>query len=60
MNDNDNTSVALPMIKIISAWLAAVGLQTWGDFASFLAACYTMLLIVEWVHNRFFRRKKPD
>lgn len=58
MNDNDHTSVAMPAIKIISAWLAAVGLQSWGDFASFLAACYTALLIAEWVRNRFFRHKR--
>jgi len=58
MNDNDHTSVAMPMIKIVSAWLAAVGLQSWGDFASFLAALYTALLIAEWVKNRFFRQKK--
>lgn len=60
MNDNDHTSVAMPMIKIISAWLAAVGLQSWGDFASFLAAVYTALLIAEWVKNRFFKPKKVE
>ena len=48
----------MPAIKIISAWLAAVGLQSWGDFASFLAALYTALLIAEWVRNRFFRHKR--
>ena len=60
MNDNGHTSVAMPMIKIFTAWLAAIGLQTWGDFASFLAACYTLLLIAEWVHNRFLRPKKAE
>lgn len=58
MNDNDHTSVSMPMIKIVSAWLAAVGLQSWGDFASFLAALYTALLIAEWVRNRYFRHKR--
>lgn len=60
MNENDHTSVAMPLIKIFTAWLAAIGLQSWGDFASFLAACYTALLIAEWVSNRFFRTKKVD
>lgn len=50
----------MPMIKIVSAWLAAVGLQSWGDFASFLAAVYTALLIAEWVKNRFFKPKKVE
>ena len=58
MNDNDHTSVAMPVIKIVSAWLAAIGLQSWGDLASFLAALYTALLIAEWVRNRFFRHKR--
>lgn len=53
MNDNDHTSVAMPGIKIFTAWLAALGLQSWGDFASFLAACYTLLLIGEWFYKKF-------
>lgn len=60
MNDNDHTSVAMPLIKIITAWLAAIGFQSWGDVASFLAALYTALLIAEWVRNRFFRVKKAE
>ena len=55
MHDNDHSAVALPMIKIISAWAAAIGLQTWGDLASFLAACYTLLLIAEWIYHKFIR-----
>ncbi len=56
MNDNDHTSaVAMPAFKIFTAWLAALGLQTWGDFASFLAACYTLLLIAEWVYKKIKR-----
>lgn len=54
MNDNDHTTVAMPAFKIFTAWLAALGLQSWGDFASFLAACYTLLLIGEW----FFKKIK--
>ena len=55
MNDNDHTSVAMPAFKIFTAWLAALGLQSWGDFASFLAACYTALLIAEWVYKKIKR-----
>ncbi len=55
MNDSDHTSVAMPALKLTTAWLAALGLQTWGDFASFLAACYTLLLIGEWVYKKLKR-----
>lgn len=58
MNDHGNISVAAPTLKIISAWAAALGLQSWGDVASFLAALYTALLIAEWIRNRFKRNKR--
>lgn len=53
---DDHTTVTMPVLKIISAWAAAYGLQSWGDLASFLAACYTSLLIAEWVWKKV--RKK--
>ena len=56
MSDDHNT-VAMPVLKIVTAWAAAYGLTSWGDVASFLAACYTMLLIIEWVWKKL--RSKP-
>jgi len=50
----------MPVIKILTAWAAAIGFQSWGDVASFLAAVYTALLIAEWVRNRFFKPKKVE
>ncbi len=60
MNDNDHTTVAMPAFKIFTAWLAALGLQSWGDFASFLAACYTLILILEWIYKKFKRTHPKD
>lgn len=49
-----NTSVASPGTKIVSAW-AIVGLTSWADIASALAALYTLLLICEWLWKRLGR-----
>ena len=51
MNDHDHT-VTLPILKIISAWAAALGVASWGDFASLMAACYTSALFAEWVYKK--------
>lgn len=53
MNDTDQT-VAQPAIKIVTAW-AAVGITSWADAASMLAAIYTGLLIFEWWWKKFWR-----
>ena len=49
-----NTSVASPGIKIVTAW-AAVGVTSWTDVASVLAALYTLLLIFEWLWKKIGR-----
>lgn len=46
MNDQ-HTSVSAPGAKIATAWLATL-FTSWADFASFLAAMYTLILICEW------------
>lgn len=46
-----NESVSQPVIKVATAW-AAVGITSWAEFASFLAALYSLLLILEWVWKR--------
>ncbi len=53
MNDQ-SVSVASPALKIGTAW-AAVGITSWADFASALAALYTMILIGEWFWKKFLR-----
>lgn len=49
-----NISVSAPGAKIASV-LALVGITTWADFASVVAAIYTLILIGEWLFNRFGR-----
>jgi hypothetical protein len=46
-----NEPVSQPIIKVATAW-AAVGITSWAEFASFLAALYSLLLILEWVWKR--------
>lgn len=48
--------------KLGSAWLAAIGVNTWSDaasaaaaFASILAAIYTTCLVVEFVWRKWMR-----
>ena len=48
----DTTGTAL--IKGASAW-AVVGITSWSDIAAMLAACYTGLLICEWVWKHGLR-----
>jgi hypothetical protein len=40
--------------KVASAW-AAVGVTSWSELASFLAAIYTAILMAEWFWKRFWR-----
>ena len=49
---SDDNTVALPLVKIGTAWAAAFGLKSWGDVASFCAAVYTILLIGEWLWKK--------
>lgn len=47
-------SLLVPGLKIGSAW-GAVGITSWADAASFLAALYTFLLVLEWLWKRAVR-----
>lgn len=47
-------TVAAPAVKIVTAW-AAVGITSWAEAASALAALYTVLLIAEWLWKRLVR-----
>lgn len=50
-----HTSVEHPVLKIVSAWLVAVGISSWSDVAAALAALYSLILIGEWCWKRFLR-----
>lgn len=51
---NQTDTIAQPALKIATAW-AAVGITSWADFASALAAAYTFLLIFEWLWKKIGR-----
>lgn len=53
MNDQAQT-IAAPVAKVATAW-AAVGITSWAEAASFLAFCYSAILIGEWAWKRFIR-----
>lgn len=48
------STVTAPVVKVVSAW-AAVGITSWADFASAMAAAYTALLILDWLWKKFGR-----
>lgn len=52
--NNTTETIASPVAKVVTVW-AAVGITTWADVASFLAACYSMLLISEWLYKRVIK-----
>jgi hypothetical protein len=54
MNDSHST-VSHPVLKVITVWLAAFGITSWGDFAALMAAIYSVLLILEWCWKKFIR-----
>ena len=49
-----HTSVDHAALKVGTAWIATI-FTSWADFAAFLAAIYTMLLICEWIWKRLGR-----
>lgn len=51
---NQDQTVAAPVAKTVSAWIA-VGISSWQDVASILAAFYTFLLVFEWFWSKFWR-----
>lgn len=51
---NNESTVALPGVKIASAW-AAVGITSWSDAAAALAAAYSAVLLLEWVWKKLGR-----
>lgn len=53
MNPEQKEGVVAAM-KLTSVW-AAVGITSWADFAAFLAALYSALLIIEWCWKKAIR-----
>lgn len=47
-------SLLVPGLKIGTAW-GVVGITSWADAASFLAALYTFLLVCEWLWKKLLR-----
>lgn len=52
---DSGVSVAHPVLKVVTVWLAALGITSWGEFAAMCAAVYSMLLILEWCWKKFVR-----
>jgi hypothetical protein len=56
MNDNQ---IGAPVAKLLTVW-AAIGITSWADAASFLAFCYSLLLIGEWFWKRLIKPSLVD
>lgn len=54
MSIEQHSSVAAPGVKLVTAW-AAVGITSWAEAASALAALYTIILIGEWLWKKLVR-----
>jgi len=50
----DQKEGAVAAAKLLSVW-AAVGITSWADFAAFLAALYSLMLIGEWLWKKAVR-----
>jgi len=55
MSSSNSSEVAVPVIKVVTAW-AAVGITSWADIAAVLAAIYTALLLCEFLWKRVGRQ----
>lgn len=52
----NGVSVSHPVLKAVTSVLATL-FTSWADFASFLAAIYTLILIAEWAYKRFVKKQ---
>lgn len=59
MSEPVQSTVSAPVVKVVSVW-AAVGFTSWSDVAAFLAAVYSLLLILDWVWKKFGRPIAED
>lgn len=51
---DEHTRIDSAGAKIVSAW-AVVGITSWSDFAAFLGAIYTTVLLGEWAYKKVVR-----
>jgi len=51
-------TVDAPILKVVTAWLAAIGVSSWSDVAAALAGLYTVLLIAELVWKKLRPRTR--
>lgn len=51
---DDHSNIHSAGVKIVSAW-ALIGITSWADFAAFLGAIYTALLLAEWAFKKVIR-----
>lgn len=51
---DDHTKIDAAGVKIVSAW-ALIGITSWADFAAFLGAIYTAVLLGEWIWKKVIR-----
>lgn len=49
---SEQMTVEHPFLKAATALLAGFGVSSWSDFAAFVAAVYSMLLVGEWLWKR--------
>lgn len=42
----------------VSKYLASIGVDSWSEFAAFVASIYTVLLIVEWLWKKASKLNK--
>lgn len=50
--------LSAPGAKLITAWLAAIGISSWSDLAAILAALYSLLLTGELLWKWTIRYRK--
>lgn len=51
---DDHSRIDAAGVKIVSAW-ALIGITSWADFAAFLGAIYTGVLLSEWAFKKIIR-----
>jgi len=53
--DDQAISVAHPVAKVLTAWLAVIGIASWAEAAAFIGFLYTLCLFGEWVWKRIVK-----
>ncbi len=51
---NEKNEMMAPLLKIVAAW-GAIGITSWADASYFLAACLSLVLLIDWFWKRVWR-----